>query len=141
VLTLKGKSLFKCLNYNMIFKSTYFISVPLITSSAFIFTLQTYSRFLMTLSLTLHKSFLWPCHVRTETCLTLQGRRRQISCFFSLNQSIKFLSGKVDVDYEINSKDDASHSKIPECYKWKGPKIITNEERYNSSGLERSRNY
>lgn len=39
-----------------------------------------------------------------------------------------------------NSEDDAAHGKVPECWKWKTPKIIAIEDKYNSSGPERGRN-
>lgn len=68
----------------------------------------------------------------------IQGRRRQVSAFLFLNQSIKFLSGKVDIKYEINLSNDTSHSKIPKFYKWKGPPVIANEDKRNNSGLERA---
>lgn len=67
----------------------------------------------------------------------IQGRRRQVLSFFFLNQSIKFLSGKVDVEYEINLSDDTSHSKISKFYQWKGPTVIANEDKCNNSGLEK----
>lgn len=35
----------------------------------------------------------------------------------------------------MNLNDDASHCKIPEFYKWKGPKMFANEDKCNSSGL------
>lgn len=99
-------------------------------------------RFLMAVSLPAHKSSLcWPCHHGlTETGPAQQGRRRQIRGFF-FKQSITSLKGKVDVEYAIDLKHDALHSKNPEFYKWKGPQLIANEDKCNSSALERSRNY
>lgn len=71
----------------------------------------------------------------------IQGRRRQVSAFLFLNQSIKFPSGKVDVEYEINLSDDASHSRIPKFCKWKGPTVIANEDKGNNSALERGQKF
>lgn len=52
-----------------------------------------------------------------------------------------FFLGKVDVKNVINLKDDVLYSKILDFYKWKRFKMFVNEDKCNSFGLERGRNY
>lgn len=101
-LTLKGTYLFKCLSYYMFFLNLFTLFpcllLPLLLLCSYP---KSYSHLRTTLSLTPHKSLLWPCHhMFPGPHLTWWGRRRQISGFFLLNHSVNFLSGKADVNNE-----------------------------------------